>query len=286
MEMEEKNKCTCEVHEVKEVKEVYLPQEEGDLDEAPESNAICTSKKLIWIFPRLIVIVFLIILLGWIYEAEGGIGNQDSSMFGWHALLMALFIVVFTQEGILVYSAPLLGSFTKNRKIMKFFHVTCHILGIICAIGGLIAIVYYKSLSGPLIVFPFYTMYSPHSWLGVALLSLWIIQMIAGIFWQNDLFQSKLSPNQKRTFSKYHKFLGKFIYGVGLATCAMGLQDMQSSDLAGSTQPMPNMTDAQMMMMGGNMTGYLPDSNLAQYASGGVLLLLLSGLATLATFVR
>jgi len=72
---------------------------------------------------------------------------------------------------------------------------------------------------------------------------------------------------------------------VGIATCAMGLQDMQSSDLAGSTPPMANMTDMQMMMMP-NMTGYLPDSNLAQYASSGCLLLLLSGVATMATFIR
>jgi len=237
-----------------------------------------------WVAPRVIGIVFFIILLMWIYEAEGGIGNQDSSMFGWHALLMGIFIVVCTQESIMAYSAPLLGPFTTSRSISKVFHVTTHVLGIICALGGLIAIVYYKSLSPQPIAFPFYTMYSPHSWIGIALLSLWIIQMAAGIYTQ--LYYSKLSTKQKIQFSKYHKFLGKCIYCIGLATCAMGLQDMQGSDLATSTPPMANMTDAQMMMMMPNMTGYFPDSNLAQYSSAGALLLLFSGVATMAAFVR
>ncbi|KAF9211614.1 hypothetical protein BGZ59_007843, partial [Podila verticillata] len=50
--------------------------------------------------------------------AEGGIGFQESNLFGWHALLMSLFVVVFTQEAILAYSSPLIGFFTKNRTII------------------------------------------------------------------------------------------------------------------------------------------------------------------------
>ena len=34
-----------------------------------------------------------------------------------------------------------------------------------------------------------------------------------------------------------HSFLGKVTYVVGLATCASGLEDMQSSDLSGAGYP-------------------------------------------------
>jgi hypothetical protein len=71
------------------------------------------------ILPRLIVVIFLIILFLWIYQAEGGIGFQEATVFGWHALLMSLFVVVFTQEALLAYSSPLIGYFTKNRTIIK-----------------------------------------------------------------------------------------------------------------------------------------------------------------------
>jgi hypothetical protein len=59
-----------------------------------------------------------------------------------------------------------------------------------------------------------------------------------------------------------------------------GLQDMQSSDLALSTQP--GNTDYGTA----KMDGYEPSSRLARYACAACLLLLVVGLATLATLAR
>ncbi|KAF9202013.1 hypothetical protein BGZ49_007807 [Haplosporangium sp. Z 27] len=226
------------------------------------------------ILPRFFVVVFLIVLFLWIYQAEGGIGFQEATLFGWHALLMSLFVVVFTQEALLAYSSPLVGFFTKNRTIIKYYHVACHLLGLICAVGGLLAIVYYKKLSPQPIAFPFYNVYSPHSWAGIAFLSLWSLQLLAGLY---VYVVGKQSIDQKRSFNRLHRFLGKSIYVVGLATCAMGFQDMQSSDLASSTSPT---AAANMTMPMGEAQGYLPNSSLAQYSSASCVLLIFSGLAT------
>jgi len=68
-----------------------------------------------WIFPRLLVIIFFVILFLWIYQAEGGIGFNESTVFGWHALLMSLFVVVFTQEAVLSFSAPLIPDQIINK---------------------------------------------------------------------------------------------------------------------------------------------------------------------------
>jgi len=314
---------------MKKDKEVGLPEvemEEFGEDENPNdpiSKRILTMITMRWLLPRLLVVIFLIVLLVWIFQAEGGLGFEEATIFGLHALLMSLFAVVFTQEGVMAYSQSLL-KFTRNRRVFKNFHICCHIMGMVCAVLGLVTIVYYKSLSPQPVVFPFYTAYSPHSWVGIALLSLWFIQMVVGTY----SHIATLNPDQKRTFSRYHGFLGKFIYGLGLVTCAMGFQDMQSSDLASSTPPgmqlssdmMSGMDSSSMTtgmdmmsgmvmttamdmsgmvmtsdmssMMSSNMTdmmsmsGYFPNSPLAQYSSAGSFLLILVGLATFFNFIR
>jgi len=152
---------------------------------------------------------------------------------------------------------------------------------------GIVAIVYYKNLSPQPVTFPFYSVYSPHSWLGIAVLVLWGIQMAAGIYIH---IIGELSSNDKILLAKIHRYLGKVIYVAGLVTCALGLQDMQSSDLASSTPPMPGMQDnmgmSDVMVMGSmNMTGYYPNSPQAQYSSACTILLLLIGMATFGTLV-
>jgi len=256
---------------------------EGNTSKAPvfEMNSSNNKKSFIpkLVFPRVVTVVFLILLLVWIFEAEGGLGFQEATVFGFHAFFMGLFVVVFLQEGIVAFSSQsIIGLITKKRIHIKYFHAIFQIFGIICAVLGLVAIVYYKSLSGP-IVFPFFTMYSPHSWVAISFLSLWVIQVGAMMYTH---FVIELSLTEKVLFNKYHRALGKFIYALGLATCALGFQDMQSSDLASSSPPM---SMDEMMMMNMTMTGYYPDSNLAQYSSGCCLILIFSGLATFAAFI-
>jgi len=238
-----------------------------------------------WLFPRILAVIFFIVLFFWIFQAEGGLGVTEDTLFGWHALCMSLFIVVFTQEAVLSFSAPLIsGPFKKGfRTHERNFHIVCHVCGIICAMLGIVAIVYYKNLSPQPIEFPFYAVYSPHSWLGIAVLILWGLQLLAGLY--IHIF-GKLSANDKKLLNQIHRYLGKVVYAGGLATCALGLQDMQSSDLCSSSPPMPGMYDTagmgQMDMSGMsmNMSGYYPDSPEAQYSSGGTVLLLALGMAT------
>ena len=58
--------------------------------------------------------------------------------------------------------------------------------------------------------------------MGIALLSLWTIQLIAGLYVHTP--PAVLGLEYKNLLRKYHRFLGMFIYAVGLATCAMGFQ--------------------------------------------------------------
>jgi len=245
----------------------------------------------IWISPRSLAIIYFIILFLWIFRAEGGLGAVEANLFGWHALLMSLFVVFFTQEAVLSFSSPII-SFSQKGCLngARIFHVICHVLGIISAMLGIVAIVYYKKLSPQPPVFPFYSVYSPHSWLGIAILILWGVQLATKLY----VYVVDVSEEDRTNLLKLHRYLGKVIYVAGLATCALGLQDMQSSDLASSTPVISgtydtlNMGDSEMIVIGNttiNVTGYFPNSPEAQYSCACTILLLLIGMATFGTVV-
>jgi len=236
------------------------PSSYGEKEYVPPHPAV---KLVLWALPRLISFIFLVVLFVWIYQAEGGIGWDEMAVFGIHALLMSLFTVTFLTEALLTYRAPL---FPKNLIDSRSFHVCCHAASLCCAVLGIVAIVYYKIMSPQPVTFPFYTLYTPHSWLGVMTLLLWFIHVIGG----SVLFGLKwVSEDRMPIALSAHHFFGKFIYVLSLATCAMGLQNMQSSDLAAG-------------MIGD--AGYTPYSTLAQLSSGLALLLAFLGVSVFAVF--
>lgn len=147
-------------------------------------------------------------------------------------------------------------------------HLVFHFGTLVCAILGLVFIVKYKWSSPG--VFPFFTMYSAHSWAGVATLGLWTVQVVSSVTFR----LAPVPKSLKDGFSDWHQYLGCCVFVSGLATCALGLQDMQSSDLAGSAMLM----DGSCM----SMPGYAPHSMLAMLASAAALMLIVVGMSTFA----
>ena len=74
----------------------------------------------LWIMPRIISLIFLVVLLVWIVQVEGGFGFDAASVFGWHALLMSFFVVMFTNEALLTYTAPLLPQLANDRLLLRY----------------------------------------------------------------------------------------------------------------------------------------------------------------------
>jgi Ctr copper transporter family len=72
-----------------------------------------------WLAPRIISLILLIVTIVWVYQAEGTFGFQSSSVFGWHALCMILFVGVFSNEALLTYTVPLFPQLVYNRKYLK-----------------------------------------------------------------------------------------------------------------------------------------------------------------------
>lgn len=219
-------------------------------------------------------LVFLVILLVWILESQGGLSFDGSSAFGFHALLMSLLVVVFMQEAILIFKVPLLPL---GRRFQTMAHISCHFMSLVCAVSGMVAIVYYKQLAPQKNgvgnqYFPYFTLYSGHSWLGIMFMGLYALQALLRLVTKNR---------------DVHDFLGSVLYALGLAVCALGLQGMQSSDLGtvhDHEEKMVNTTENDPM---GQNVGIVlnhsiaasPTSSYSQYSAAMVILLAFNGLA-------
>jgi len=210
-------------------------------------------------------------LMWWTMQVEGGLGWTEDNVFGWHSFLMALAGPVFMSEAILCFTSPLVDPAffitdrAGQRRFVERLHIVLHVFTMLAGACGIIGICFYKSLSkdgsetnssltsyiSDGYVFPFFSMYSPHSWAGVATICLWGIQIILRIvsYYVRSLRIAHL-----------HAYVGKVVYVAVLATCAMGLQDMQSSDLGDN-----------------DSMGYPPFSSMALVASGMVVVLLVLG---------
>lgn len=143
---------------------------------------------------------------------------------------MTLGFAVFLTEAVLIYSAPLPALLLVRRQpqyvaVAKLTHVFFHFLTLVCIILGLVAAIKRKRESPRPLIFPNFTLFSPHSWMGISALCLWALQ-VAMVFVGRLLPLSRLS-----VFSQVHRTLGRVVYAVGLFTCASGLQEKQTNDI-------------------------------------------------------
>jgi hypothetical protein len=226
----------------------------------PEPNRTTARLALL---VRAASITFLVLVLVWVMNVEGGLGWVDTSLFGWHAFLFTLAVPVLMSEAVLAFSAPIFDMVplfrSRNRQLAAVvLHASLNVLSLICVPLALSAIVYYKKLSSQPIAYPFFTLYSSHSWMGVTTLVIWGSQFGLGIYKRFITLGSK----RRQFVSSLHSFLGKVTYVAGLATCATGLEDMQSSDLSG--------------------LGYGAHSTFSLMAAAGCIVLIFLGMAVFA----
>lgn len=80
------------------------------------------TRWFLWFLPRATSLVYLVVLLVWIVQAEGSFGYAEASVFGWHPLLMSFFVVMFTNEALLTYKSPLLPQLSNNRAYLRYIY--------------------------------------------------------------------------------------------------------------------------------------------------------------------
>ena len=83
---------------------------------------------VLWLLPRVISAIFLVIIIYWIVLTQGGFDWTATGAFGWHALLMSFFVVMFSNEAILTYKAPLVSQISNSRTWQRYYIVFIHLL--------------------------------------------------------------------------------------------------------------------------------------------------------------
>ncbi|KAJ1559817.1 hypothetical protein HK405_009244 [Cladochytrium tenue] len=217
---------------------------------------------------RGLTVAFFAILFVWLYGAEGGVGTDQSSLFGLHALLMSLFTFIVLQESVLCFFAP---SFGLSRRARVAFHAVAGVAAAGCLAGGLAAVARYKDLTTEEVndgewLFPYFHLFSPHAWAGVALGSVFAVQLVFGLL---RLAGPATALTAATAAGRSHALVGAAVYIGAAAVCAMGFQDMQSSDLAWLD------INANMSAAMGMDDGYMQDSSYSVYAAVSPILIFL-----------
>ncbi|GAB2210846.1 hypothetical protein Droror1_Dr00016133 [Drosera rotundifolia] len=168
-------------------------------------------------FPTSIVIRVLeaavaAVVLTWTLHFRGGlafVSHNKDLIFNVHPVLMVLGLVLLNGEAMLAYRT-LPG--TKQWK--KLVHFALQLLAFFVAVVGVWAALRYHIDKG------IDNFYSLHSWLGLASLSLFGIQWVAGFisFWYPGG-----SRSGRAFLLPWHAFFGLYIYALAIATATTGI---------------------------------------------------------------
>jgi cytochrome b-561 len=204
---------------------------EEPLDDDGWSNRIATVQRTanvvahILSFMCVLVVIWWISLLGGLSFWNGQSSRNKTHVFNWHPLLM------ITAFCFMTVAALAFRSRQRNairRVVLKFTHGMAWTVAALCAIVALLAVVQSHNdatVSGKFIA----NLYSLHSWIGVGVIIMYMVQFGMGVFTfacPTLSFMSS-SPNKKARIMRIHKFMGPFIYNCAAATILLGIEEKE-----------------------------------------------------------
>ncbi|TKR86641.1 hypothetical protein L596_011191 [Steinernema carpocapsae] len=156
---------------------------------------------------------FSIINRGYQWGADGEFhGNVNI-----HGLFMTIGLVFFQGEALLSYRL-----YRHEPKITsKIIHGSFHFAAIALVTFAMIAVVNAKNLKDATIPH----MYSIHSWIGVGIMSVYVVQLALGFL---AFFFPKASRDLRRKFHPIHRTVSLISFSASLAQVLLGNQNYQS----------------------------------------------------------
>ncbi|KAK9827640.1 hypothetical protein WJX81_002123 [Elliptochloris bilobata] len=181
---------------------------------------------LTWITRLLELATFLLTAI-WVVYYLGGVGlhpkqmmlgaNDTGRIFNWHPVLIALAFPVFMAEAVLAYRVPLVTSLDRPQR--KIVHAALHSASLLCIVLALIAAFQSHNLKRPT---PTPNLYSPHSYLGLAVTILAFLQFFLGF---GAYLYPTVAKRHREALGPLHTYLGKATFVAGLANMAVGIQE-------------------------------------------------------------
>ena len=141
--------------------------------------------------------------------------------FNWHPVMMICAFAFMTLASlsfrVRYYSQNV------SRGTLKLLHGIKWTVAAICAIIGLVAV--FKSHNDPYSGY-IANLYSLHSWIGIAVITLYLYQFLSGAF-AFGMQVSFISSIQRAQVLAFHQFIGPFIYILTGATILLGIQEKE-----------------------------------------------------------
>ncbi|KAK3120780.1 hypothetical protein QOZ80_8BG0641700 [Eleusine coracana subsp. coracana] len=161
---------------------------------------------------HVLAIVAVVLVLVWCVHFRGGLALQSSNnkalIFNVHPVLMITGPIVLAGEAILCYR-----SLPMSRDARKKAHLSLHAAGLAVGVLGVYAVFKFHVESG----IP--NLYSLHSWLGIATISLYALQWLAGFL---AFFFPGAPPATRRAAVPWHALLGILVFVLAIATAQLG----------------------------------------------------------------
>ncbi|KAL1296402.1 hypothetical protein HN51_057101 [Arachis hypogaea] len=190
-------------------------------------------------------LVAIIFVLVWNIHFRGGLAwdaDNKNLIFNLHPVLMILGLIFLGGEAIISYkSLPL------KKEVKKVIHLTLHAIALALGIFGICAAFKNHNESG------IANLYSLHSWLGIAVISLYGIQWLYGFV---IFFFPGGTPAIRRESLPWHVLFGLFVYVLAIGTASLGFLEkltfLENSGLAkyGSEALLVNFTAVITILFG------------------------------------
>ncbi|KAF4086978.1 hypothetical protein AMELA_G00090610 [Ameiurus melas] len=167
--------------------------------------------------------IAVVFVLRWVLHFREGLAwDGGAKEFNWHPLLAVTGFIFLQGIAIVVYRLP--WTWKCSKLMMKFIHAGLNVLAFILAVISLVAVFDFHNVQN----IP--NMYSLHSWVGLAAVILFSLQIVLGVC----IFLLPVSPGYVRAaFMPIHVFSGLFIFTTVIATALMGITEKLIFGLTG-----------------------------------------------------
>lgn len=172
-----------------------------------------------------LAILAAVMVLVWCLGFRGGLAWEDTNknlIFNLHPVLMLIGLIIIGGEAIISYKALIL-----RKEVKKLIHLVLHAIALILGIIGIYAAFKYHNESSIV------NLYSLHSWLGIAVISLYGLQWIYGFV---IFFYPGGSTGLRSESLPWHVLFGLFVYTLAIANAAIGFLEkltfLENSGLA------------------------------------------------------
>ncbi|XP_066046047.1 LOW QUALITY PROTEIN: plasma membrane ascorbate-dependent reductase CYBRD1 [Chamaea fasciata] len=163
----------------------------------------------------LVGFVSVVLSFVWVFQYRGGLSWDGSSReFNWHPVLIVTGFVFIQGIAIIVYRLP--WTWKCSKLLMKFIHAGLNTIAMILAIVAIVsAFDFHNANNNP-------NMYSLHSWIGLAAVIFYCLQLFCGF----AVYLLPFAPVRLRAaLMPIHVYSGLTIFATVIATALMGITE-------------------------------------------------------------